>query len=180
MITLESLSTQFIQQFGRAPRIFSAPGRVNLIGEHTDYNEGFVLPLALDRRTYVAGAKREDKRIRVYASDLDQSAEFELSPDLQPWGGQPSGHWSNYVRGVAACLDRDWYSLSGADLLIASEVPLGAGLSSSAALEAGVGYALLLLNEQSGNLLDLALTLQRAEREFTGAQCGVMDQYIAD
>ena len=179
MISLDNLTAQFTQRFGLTPRIFSAPGRVNLIGEHTDYNEGFVLPMAIDRRTYVAGAKRVDKRVRVFASDLGEEAEFEISPDLQPVGGAPSGHWSNYVRGVTACLERDWYSLGGADLLIASEVPLGAGLSSSAALEAAVGYGLLMLNDQSGNLLDLALTLQRAEQEFTGTQCGVMDQYIA-
>lgn len=179
MLIPASLQQEFRDRFDRTPRLFSAPGRVNLIGEHTDYNEGFVLPMAIDRRTYVAGAKRADKRIRVYASDLGESAEFELSPDLEPVGGAPSGHWSNYVRGVAVCLERDWYSLGGADLLIASEVPLGAGLSSSAALEAAVGFALLMLNEQSGNLLDLALTLQRAEQEFTGTQCGIMDQYIA-
>ena len=177
MIAPEQLATQFQQRFGRAPRLFSAPGRVNLIGEHTDYNEGFVLPLALDRRTYVAAAPRADRRVVVYASELGASAEFALGPELRPVGAGPSGHWSNYVRGVAACLERAGHKLNGADLLIASEVPLGAGLSSSAALEAAVGCA--LLNGLPGNLLDLALTLQRAEHEFAGTHCGVMDQYIA-
>lgn len=176
MLVQEQLTTQFQQRFGTAPRLFSAPGRVNLIGEHTDYNEGFVLPLAIDRRTYVAAAKRADRRVRVFASDLGEAVEFELGPELRPTA---PGRWSNYVRGVAACLEQAGHTLCGADLLIASEVPLGAGLSSSAALEAAVGYALLRLSEQTCNLLDLALILQRAEHEFAGTQCGVMDQYIA-
>ncbi len=176
MIAREQITAQFQQRFGAAPRLFSAPGRVNLIGEHTDYNEGFVLPLALDRRTYVAAAKRADRRVRVCASDLGEAVEFELGPDLRPVA---RGRWSNYVRGVAACLEQAGHTLCGADLLIASEVPLGAGLSSSAALEAAVGFALLRLSERTCNLLDLALILQRAEHEFAGTQCGVMDQYSA-
>lgn len=175
MIVLEQVRAQFQQRFGAAPRLFSAPGRVNLIGEHTDYNEGFVMPLAIDRRTYVAAANRTDKLLRVFASDLGETAEFELDPGLQPVS---VGHWSNYVRGVAACLERAGHMLSGADVLIRSEVPWGAGLSSSAALEAAVGYALLRLSDQTSNLLDLALILQRAEHEFAGTQCGIMDQYI--
>jgi galactokinase len=173
-LTPANLRARFRARFGSEPRLFSAPGRVNLIGEHTDYNDGFVLPVALDRRTYVAAAKRPDRLVRVYASDLDKAAEFALGTELQP-----VGDWSDYLRGVAACLERDWFTLCGADLLIASEVPLGAGLSSSAALEAAVGYALVMLAEQSGNLLDLALILQKAEHEFVGTKCGVMDQYIA-
>lgn len=176
MLEPNVLVNQFTRRFGAAPRLFSAPGRVNLIGEHTDYNEGFVLPLAIDRRTYVAAAQRADRRLRVFASDLGETVEFELGPELRP---VTAGRWSNYVRGVAACLEQAGHILCGADLLIASEVPLGAGLSSSAALEAAVGYALLRLSEQTCNLLDLALILQRAEHEFAGTQCGVMDQYIA-
>ena len=175
----ETLRAQFQQLYGRAPRIFSAPGRVNLIGEHTDYNEGFVLPMAIERRTYVAAAPRDDRRIRVFSQAMNEAAEFELSADLQPLNGRASGAWVNYVRGVAACLERDWFSLGGADLFITSEVPLGAGLSSSAALEAAIGFALLSVSEQSGSLLNVALALQQAEREFAGTQCGVMDQYIA-
>ncbi len=176
MLALEQLTTQFQQRFDAAPRLFSAPGRVNLIGEHTDYNEGFVLPLAIDRRTYVAATKRADRQVRVFASDLGEGVEFELGPELRP---AAPGRWSNYVRGVAACLEQAGHKLCGADMLIASEVPLGAGLSSSAALEAAVGYALLRLSERTCNLLELALILQRAEHEFAGTQCGVMDQYSA-
>lgn len=176
MIDLAQIPAEFQQRFRAAPRLFSAPGRVNLIGEHTDYNEGFVLPLAINRRTYVAGAKRADRVVRVLASDLGETVEFTLGPELKPVN---AGRWSNYVRGVAACLEQAGHTLRGADLLIASDVPLGAGLSSSAALEAAIGYALLRLGEQSCNLLDLALILQRAEHEFAGTQCGIMDQYIA-
>ncbi len=179
MTSLANLSAQFQQRYQRAPRIFSAPGRVNLIGEHTDYNEGFVLPMAIERRTYVAAAPRDDRRIRVFSQEMNESAEFELSAELQPLDGKPSGAWSNYIRGVAACLDKDWFALGGADLLITSDVPLGAGLSSSAALEAAVGFALLSVSEQSGSLLNVALALQKAEHEFAGTQCGIMDQYIA-
>jgi galactokinase len=176
MLDLKQITAEFQQRFSAAPRLFSAPGRINLIGEHTDYNEGYVMPLAIDRRTYVAAAKRNDKRLRVFAGDLGQAAEFDLDPGLRPVS---AGHWSNYVRGVAACLERAGHMLSGADVLISSEVPWGAGLSSSAALEAAVGYALLHLSDQTSNLLDLALILQRAEHEFAGTQCGIMDQYIA-
>ena len=178
MASHATIRAQFQQLYGRAPRIFSAPGRVNLIGEHTDYNEGFVLPMALERRTYVAAAPRTDKRIRVFSQEMNAAAEFEVRADLQPLDGQPSGAWINYIRGVAACLERDWFLLGGADLLIKSEVPLGAGLSSSAALEAAVGFALLSVSEQSGSLLNVALALQKAEHEFAGTQCGIMDQYI--
>jgi galactokinase len=178
MVSLSAIRAQFEQRYRRAPRIFSAPGRVNLIGEHTDYNEGFVLPMAIERRTYVAAAPRTDKLIRVYSCEFDETAEFELSADLQPLDGRPSGAWVNYLRGVAAVLERDWYSLAGADLYITSEVPLGAGLSSSAALESSAGFALLSVAEQAGNLLDVALALQKAEYEFAGTQCGIMDQYI--
>jgi galactokinase len=179
MASHENLRAQFQQRYGRAPRLFSAPGRVNLIGEHTDYNEGFVLPMAIERRTYVAAAPRNDNRIRVFSQQMNEAAEFELSPELPPLEGQPSGAWVNYVRGVAACLEGDWFTLNGADLLIDSEVPLGAGLSSSAALETAVGFALLSVSEQSGSLLNVALALQKAEHEFVGTQCGIMDQYIA-
>ena len=179
MASDDELRAQFQQRYGRAPRIFSAPGRVNLIGEHTDYNEGFVLPMAIERRTYVAAAPRDDRRIRVFSQAMNEAAEFELSADLQPLDGRPSGVWVNYLRGVAACLHNDWFQLGGADLLITSEVPLGAGLSSSAALEAAVGFALLSVSEQSGSLLNVALALQKAEHEFAGTQCGIMDQYIA-
>jgi galactokinase len=166
--------TLFYERFGREPRVFSAPGRVNLIGEHTDYNDGFVLPMAIDRRTFVAAAVRDDRLVRCASTEFTGLIEFELSPDLRP-----ESDWANHVRGVAACLLRDEFDLRGADILIASEVPIGAGLSSSAALEVATGYALLRISDQPVDPVDLALTAQRAEQEFAGTQCGIMDQYIA-
>jgi galactokinase len=174
MISIEQLSRQFTERFGGAPRVFSAPGRVNLIGEHTDYNDGFVLPMAIDRRTVVAGAAREGRRVRCLSLDFDGLAEFHLDESLRP-----AGDWSDYVRGVAAHLLRNGAALQGADLLIASDVPVGAGLSSSAALEVASGFALLQLAAQPLAPLALALAAQQAEWEFAGTHCGIMDQFIA-
>lgn len=173
-MNFQDFRQQFRQLYGNEPRLFSAPGRVNLIGEHTDYNEGFVLPMAIDRRTYVAIAPRNDRTVRCLSTAFDDQVEFELSAELKP-----ANDWANYVRGIAACLLRDQFNLRGADLLIASDVPLGAGLSSSAALEIAVGFGLLKVSEQPVDLLRLALAAQKAEQEFTGTQCGVMDQFIA-
>jgi galactokinase len=174
MINFQEFRQQFRQLYSNEPRLFSAPGRVNLIGEHTDYNEGFVLPMAIDRRTYVAIAPRNDRLVRCLSTEFDDQVEFELSDDLKP-----ANDWANHVRGVAACLLGDEYNLRGADLLIASEVPLGAGLSSSAALEIAVGYGLLKIAEHLVDPVRLALAAQKAEHEFAGTQCGVMDQFIA-
>jgi galactokinase len=174
MIVLQDFKQQFQQLYGSEPRVFSAPGRVNLIGEHTDYNDGFVLPMAIDRRTYVAAAPRQDQRVRCASTVFEGLVEFDLSAPLHP-----ANDWANHVRGIAACLLCDGFSLRGADLLIASEVPPGAGLSSSAALEIAVGLALLGISGQQADLITLALAAQRAEQEFVGTKCGIMDQYIA-
>ena len=174
MMNFQDFRQQFRQLYSNEPRLFSAPGRVNLIGEHTDYNDGFVLPMAIDRRTVVAMAPRNDGRVRCLSTEFDEPIEFELNADLKP-----AHDWANHVRGVAACLLRDEYNLRGADLLIASDVPLGAGLSSSAALEIAVGYGLLKLAEHVVDPVRLALAAQKAEHEFAGTQCGVMDQFIA-
>lgn len=174
MMVMSELREQFRQLYGGEARVFSAPGRVNLIGEHTDYNDGFVLPMAIDRRTYVAAAPRQDQRVRCASTGFDGLVEFDLSASLKP-----ASDWANHIRGIAACLLRDGFSLRGADLLVVSEVPLGAGLSSSAALEVAVGQSLLGISSQQTDLVTLALTAQRAEQEFTGTMCGVMDQYIS-
>ncbi|MFN0086423.1 MAG: galactokinase [Blastocatellia bacterium] len=160
--------------FGEAPRVFSAPGRVNLIGEHTDYNEGFVLPMAIDRRTFVAASARDDGRIRCVSLDIEGEVEFGLTGDLAP-----AGDWADYVRGVAAGLLGAGHPPRGANLLIASEVPIGAGLSSSAALEVATGFALLSMGNRTMPPVELALLCQRAEQEFAGTRCGIMDQYIS-
>jgi len=174
MLTVDVLRAQFIELYGREPRVFSAPGRVNLIGEHTDYNDGFVLPMAIDRRTFVAASPRDDKTIRAASTNEGGRIEFEIGREYS------GGHgWGRYIFGVAECLRRDKFDLRGADLLVTSDVPIGAGLSSSAALEISAGFALLNVSEQPIDLVDLALAAQRAERQFAGTQCGVMDQYIA-
>ncbi|MBO0725156.1 MAG: galactokinase, partial [Blastocatellia bacterium] len=174
MLTADAIRAQFIELYGRQPLVFSAPGRVNLIGEHTDYNDGFVLPMAIDRRTFVAAAPRDDRTIRAASANEGRPVEFEIGREY------PSGQdWGKYVYGMAECLRREDFDLRGADLLIASDVPIGAGLSSSAAIEIATGFALLDVSEQTVDPVDLALVAQRAECEFAGTRCGIMDQYIA-
>ncbi len=176
MIQINTLAAAFTQRFGQPPtRIARAPGRVNLIGEHTDYNDGFVLPMALDRATFVAARPRTDRLVRVYSANLDEEDLF----DLDSINRDPQRQWVNYVRGVARGLLARDLTLRGADLLIESDVPTGGGLSSSAALEVAVGYTFQLLNNI--NLLgeELALLAQGAEHTFVGVKCGIMDQLIA-
>lgn len=175
LIDIAQLKTRFSDMFGGTARVFRAPGRVNLIGEHTDYNDGFVLPAALDLSTYAAIAPRQDRRIRVWSRSMNQSAEFDLDAPAP----RPRHDWSDYVRGVAIMLERETGRLSGADIAIDSDVPLGAGVSSSAALEVAVGSALLAISGDEIGATALALACQRAENEFVGARCGIMDQLIA-
>jgi galactokinase len=175
MIDLRAFQRSFESLYGQSPRIFSAPGRVNLIGEHTDYNDGFVLPIAIERRTFVAGAARSDTRVIVRSLMLEQTVEFDLS---QP-GPPRRGSWLDYVEGTARALLERGFALSGANLLIASDVPAGAGLSASAALELSVGYALAVLGgTPEPDRLQLALAGQSAEHSYVGTQCGIMDQYV--
>jgi len=155
-------------------RIYRAPGRVNLIGEHTDYNDGFVMPVAIDRGTTASMTPRADRRI-VARSGRSATLTIDLE-DAQP---RASGNWIEYIRGVAATLERAGYRLEGADLEIESDVPTGAGLSSSAALEVSAGFGLLDLAGHAIDLTALALACQQAEHAFVGTRCGVMDQFIA-
>jgi galactokinase len=169
------LACKFKRHFGAAPQLFRAPGRVNLIGEHTDYNDGFVLPAALELGTFVAVAARADRVLRICTLAFDASAAFQLD-DPSP---APRGDWSDYVRGVAIELERAGHQLRGADLMIGSDLPIGAGLSASAALEVGTGYALLQISGAEINLIELAKYCQRAENNFVGIRCGIMDQFIS-
>jgi galactokinase len=169
------IGERFRQRFGRTARVFRAPGRVNLIGEHTDYNDGFVMPAAIDRYVWGAIAPRSGRRLVVHSENFSETVEL----DLEAGNARPRNHWSDYVCGVALMLEQAGHRLSGADLLIYGTVPLGSGLSSSAALEVAAGLALL---EVSGIALprpDLARLCQRAENEFVGARVGIMDQFVA-
>jgi galactokinase len=173
---LASLRSAFLSSYGKNPRIFSAPGRVNLIGEHTDYNDGFVLPMAIDRRTAVAAAKRPDRKIVVQSKHVGQTEQF----DLDHPGPKQRGSWLDYIEGTAQALEQRGLVLSGAELLIDSDVPSGAGLSSSAALEMSVALALSSLAEVGSlSRVDLALAGQSAEHTYVGTMCGIMDQLIA-
>ena len=176
MRDLESVRNVFRSAYGKEPRIFSAPGRVNLIGEHTDYNDGFALPMAIDRRTYVAGAARADRIVRVISQSLGKNETF----DLDHPGAKRRSSWLDYVEGTAQCLETRNVKLTGADLLIDSDVPSGAGLSSSAALEIAVALAMTALsNHREISRTELALAGQAAEHAYVGTMCGIMDQFIA-
>jgi galactokinase len=169
------LVQSFSARFASKPRIFRAPGRVNLIGEHTDYNDGFVLPAAIDLYTWTAVSPRPDKKLRVYSENLGESSEI----DLAQGDPRPRDHWSDYVHGVALMLQGSGVALRGCDVAIFSDVPSGAGLSSSAALEVSVASALLALSGLSLPLTELAKLCQRAENEFVGARVGIMDQFAS-
>jgi galactokinase len=158
-----------------ATRLFRAPGRVNLIGEHTDYNDGFVLPMAIDRETCVAARARDDRRVRLYSLNVDEHAEF----DLDAPGERERGIWLDYIEGIAHALERRGVRLRGAELAISSDVPVGAGLSSSAALEVSAGLALASLAGVEVDRVTLALAGQEAEHTYVGAKVGIMDQFIA-
>jgi galactokinase len=169
------LLNEFSARFGGSASLVRAPGRVNLIGEHTDYNEGFVLPVAIDFFCWVAIAPRNDRVLALYSENYDGSVEASLD-NLSI---RVTGKWADYPLGVAWALERAGYRLHGANLYIRGDVPLGAGLSSSAAVEVSTGYALMSLAPEAIELTQLALLCQRAENEFVGARCGIMDQFVS-
>ncbi|HEX2238931.1 MAG TPA: galactokinase [Gammaproteobacteria bacterium] len=175
MVNLDRLQCTFRERYGTEPRLFRAPGRVNLIGEHTDYNGGFVLPMAVDRETVVAASARDDRQVRAFSLELDSAVDF----DLDHPGQRQRGLWLDYVEGVAQALEARGVRLRGADLLLDSNVPIGAGLSSSAALELAVGLALTSIAQAQVEEIALALAGQQAEHEYVGIKCGIMDQFTA-
>ncbi len=175
MIDLDALIREFKALYGGQPRLFRAPGRVNLIGEHTDYNDGFVLPMAIDCGTVVAGTRRKDRLVQVRSLRYNESAAF----DLDRPGARERGIWLDYVEGVAQALLKRSLRLCGADLIIAGDVPIGGGLSSSASLEMSVGTAFLGLSGEGMDRVELALAGQEAEHNYVGTMCGIMDQFIA-
>ncbi len=148
---------------------------MNLIGEHTDYNQGFVMPAAVDFSTWVAIAPRRDRKLTVRSENFSETAELDL--DKTPAHG--TGYWSDYPFGVAVTLEQVGYRLGGANMLVRGEVPIGSGLSSSAAIEVATGFALLDSFEAKLDRLELARVCQQAENEFVGMRCGLMDQFIS-
>ena len=177
MTLLEKVTSAFEAHFQLRPTaIFRAPGRVNLLGEHTDYNDGFVLPCAIDFETIVVGNKRDDHLIRVFALDYQQQDTFDLNAPIVKHN---SYQWVNYVRGVAKSMQEKGLNLVGCDLVIGGNVPQGAGLSSSASLEIALGLTFSSLANEYITTKDNALIGQDAENNFVGCNCGIMDQLIS-
>ena len=168
------LASRFEKEFQAKPEIFSAPGRVNLIGEHTDYNDGFVLPSAIGFYTSVAVSPRSDRKLLLRSTQFKEPFEFTLD-SLPPRLGQ----WCDYPLGVAWVLEKAGHRSPGANLLIHGDVPIGAGLSSSAAIEVATAFALLSLIGTRIPLPDIAKLCRKAENEFVGARVGIMDQFIS-
>ena len=178
MALVDRVQKTFASSYGHAPtHLVQAPGRVNLIGEHTDYNGGFVLPCAINYQTIVASTARKDNLIRIIAVDYgNQTDEFDLSQEI---AFQHDRMWPNYIRGVVVGLLSRGCSFAGADLVVGGNIPQGAGLSSSAALEVAVGQTFKELYHLEIKGVDIALNAQQAENDFVGCKCGIMDQMIS-
>jgi galactokinase len=170
-----TFADRFHAVFGATPTIIAAPGRVNLIGEHTDYNDGFVMPCAIDFTARIAIAPRSDDRLVLHSEEFPERFNFPI--DQLP--EKPVAAWCDNLLGIAQALRAEGIPLSGATLLLHSEVPIGAGLSSSAAVEVGTALALLALNRRELPLPRVAQLAQRAENSFINAQVGIMDPFIS-
>ncbi len=155
------------------PLLFRSPGRINLIGEHTDYNMGFVLPAAIDKAIYFAVNKRNDNSCKIFSLDMNEYFEFKLS-DYK----NSDKHWPNYLIGVVDQLIKTGYTIGGFNCVFGGDIPIGAGLSSSAAIEAGMAFSLNYLFNLDIKKLNLVKMAQKAENDFVGVQCGIMDQYV--
>jgi galactokinase len=172
----ENLARRAEARWGRRPRIFRAPGRVNLIGEHTDYNDGFVMPAAIRFSAWAAAAPRDDNAVTIHSENFSETRKFQL--DRLPVQSQKN--WSDYALGVLSALQRAGHGLRGADVLIDGQVPIGSGLSSSAAFETVVAFAMVsLASSRELDRTELALLCQQAERQFAGVQVGIMDQFVS-
>lgn len=173
---MQELKREFIKRFGDGEiRLFSSPGRVNLIGEHTDYNGGLVFPAAIDYSTTIAIKKRSDRKLVLEATDLDEHVEI----DLDKIDSYKDIKWGNYQAGVAKELMLEGIELSGADMLFHDTVPHGSGLSSSAAIEVATAIALASISNAKLDMVTAALISQRAERNYVGVSCGIMDQFAS-
>jgi galactokinase len=175
MQIIEDLKKVFQDEFQAKPIIVRSPGRINIIGEHTDYNEGFVLPAAIDKAAYIAVSLRVDDEIHLVAMDLNQKYSVNLK-DLQPVGDIS---WPNYILGSAAQFIQRGIKLPGFNAVLTSTVPIGAGLSSSAAVECATVFALNALLKTNIEKLDMVKMAQKAEHEYAGVMCGIMDQFAS-
>lgn len=176
MAGVASLEARFLYRFPtvKTRRLFRAPGRVNLIGEHTDYNQGLVLPIAIQLACFAVAGGTDDGRLRVFSENQEDGREWTIQELTQ---ARPSHHWTDYIVGVAQQLIAAGYSIRPGSILLHSTVPLGGGLSSSAAVE--VAVALAMLDDQQIDRLDLVRLCQRAENQFVGLPSGIMDQYVS-
>lgn len=170
------ITRRFVEMFGGEPEAWvQAPGRVDLMGSHTDYNEGYVLTMTIDRNTWIAARRRSDRKVSIGSCNVEGCLEFDLD-DLRRDGAVP---WTNYVKGVAAIFQAEGYPLNGFDGLVHSTVPFGSGLSSSAALEVATATLFRTLGGWAIEPVQLALLCQKAENTFVGVNCGILDQYTS-
>jgi galactokinase len=175
LANLRELAQQFEERFGTSPRIFRAPGRVNLIGEHTDYNEGFVMPAAVEFSSLVAISPRTDRKLLIQSNQFPGDLEFNV--DHLP--AQRTSTWRDYVLGVALVLRQHGSDLQGANLLVHGNVPIGSGLSSSASIEVASALAFISLDSKHFSLPEIAKFCRQAENEYVGARVGIMDQFVS-
>ena len=173
-LNIEEINELFEQRYGAKPIIVVSPGRINLIGEHTDYNEGFVLPAAIDKAIVVAVQKRNDNQACLYAMQFGEEYKVALT-DLK----KTDNHWSNYILGVADQLQKRGFGLSGFNIILGGNVPIGAGVSSSAAVECATVFALNDLFGFGISKMEMVKIAQKAEHEFAGVMCGIMDQFAS-
>ena len=171
---LTKIKNVFEEKFGAKPTVFRSPGRVNLLGEHTDYNEGFVLPAAIDKYIYIAISRRNDDLIQLYAVDFDETYSADIK-NVQPAPLQ----WPNYILGVVDQLQKTGYTLKGFNAVVDGDIPIGAGLSSSAAVECATVFALNEIFSLGLSRLQMVPLAQKAEHVFAGVNCGIMDQFAS-
>lgn len=171
---IEAIDKKFNQLFNQKPVLVRSPGRVNIIGEHTDYNEGFVLPAAIDKAIYVAIGKRDDDTIHIFSNEFGEEHQSPLN-NLQP----SKQHWANYVLGVADQLQLRGYKIEGFNLVFDGDIPIGAGMSSSAAVECATAFGLNEIFNLNIPTLELVEISQKAEHTFAGVLCGIMDQFAS-
>ena len=172
---VKKATKKFEELYGNKPMIVRSPGRINIIGEHTDYNEGFVLPAAIDKAAYLAIALRDDDEVHLMAQDLNEKFSISLK-DLKPVGDVS---WPNYILGAVAQFQKKGIELKGFNAVLTSDVPIGAGLSSSAALECATTFALNELLYTGFQRIEMIKMAQKAEHEYAGVMCGIMDQFAS-